>query len=286
MKPFEFHQATSVKEAAEVLVSNGTTMLLAGGQSLLLHLKAREIAPELVVGIGHLNELRGCADEGDRLVIGACTTYAALAGEVLPGPRQLIAEVAGNLADIAIRNVGTVGGAICEADPAFDFPVLALSLSASLEVTSAAGSREVALADFYAQPRSERLARGEIVTAVSFPAKAPSTGAAFEKFRYRHFEAAITSIGCVVDVSESGEVESAVVAVGGATSVPTRLHRAEAVLVGQRVTDDVAARVAEVAMDEADVTTQTPFAGRDYRRHLVGVLTRRAAVSAYGKSRG
>ena len=179
--------------------------------------------------------------------MGATTTYAQLSRADLRGWHAEIAAIAGNLADRPVRTMGTIGGALCAADPRFDMLTLVTGVGARLEVLSFDGGRMVDPTEFLAG--DGRLEPGEILTAVRFPAVATFDVVVFEKFRQRTFDAALASVLCAVRTDGEGRLTELRLTVGAATPVPVVAAQTCAAVLGTPAADldvaDVAARVVE-----------------------------------------
>jgi carbon-monoxide dehydrogenase medium subunit len=278
VKAFTYLTPSGPAEAVGLLREHGPdARVIAGGQSLLLAMKDRSARPPVLVSLAGVRELSGIRTEGDELVVGATTTYAQLSRAALPGWHAEIAAIAGNLADRPVRTMGTIGGALCAADPRFDMLTLVTGAGAQLEVLSAEGVRTVDAAGFLAG--DGRLGAGEILTAVRFPGVAAYDVVVFEKFRQRTFDAAVASVLCAARTEADGSRADLRITVGAATPVPVVATRASAALVGSPASavdvEDVARRVVEDSLgDRGDAPPV------QYSRELVSALTRRALTRA------
>lgn len=285
MRPFEFIQAASVPDALDALGRLGErASVIGGGQSLLLELKARSRSPEALVSISGVESLRGANYDGDDLVVGPMTTYAELATSAFPkGSHQMIAACAGDIADIPVRNMGTIGGSICQAGHRFDMPVATMTLGAQLVVQSARGERTLGVDDFVLGDGKTALEDDELLTAIRIPSNG-ATAWAFEKYRFRKFDAALASAACTLELDDEGTVQKVRLIVGAAASTPVRVTQAEAVVQGNEITDDSAGEAGRMAMDEVDAIDNSPYAPRDYKRELVRTLVARSLLSARARA--
>src|SRR5437870_4390308 len=148
---FEYHRATSVKEALGLLKQFGDdAKLLAGGHSLLPMMKLRLAQPGHLVDIGRIKEMNFIREEGGRIVIGGGATHeAVMASELVRSKLPLLADCAGLIGDVQVRNRGTIGGSLAHADPAADYPAAVLALDGEIKVESAQGARSIKAADFF-----------------------------------------------------------------------------------------------------------------------------------------
>jgi carbon-monoxide dehydrogenase medium subunit len=193
---FAYARATSVANALELLAMHGDkAKVLSGGQSLIAAMSLRLVAPELVVDIGDLGELRGIAVKGETLVIGALTRHADLlkSSDIVKRTPLLAAAVA-HVAHPAIRNRGTIGGSLAQADPASELPACMLALDATIVVRGPGGELRIAAAEFFTGIYETRLAPQDLLVAIELPV--PHRGAAhfFHEFARRHGDYAIVGL--------------------------------------------------------------------------------------------
>jgi carbon-monoxide dehydrogenase medium subunit len=271
MRPFTWLAPDTTQEAVALLREHGPgARVIAGGQSLLLAMKERTVGPSHLVSLGAITGLAGVtADPDGALVVGAATTYAALTRAALPGWHGVLSDVAGDLADRPVRNRGTIGGALCAADPRFDVPAFAVGVDAVLRISGPADDRTVPAAEFLRGNGLTALGQDEILTAVVLPPLPTWDAVVFEKFRHRVFDAAIVSATCALRHGPDGSPVAIRVTVAGVSATPTVLV-VDAASAG-RAAGDVAAET--VLPDAADEPTR-------YRRELVRTLVRRAVDRA------
>ena len=277
---FEYFAPTTIDEALGLLREHADATVLAGGQSLMPALRLRLAAPETIVDIGKIDDLRGVRDDGDALVIGAMTPHSTVQTDPLVAEHaQLISLATATVGDPQIRHRGTFGGSLAHADPAADLPVVAVALDASFVIAGAGGRRTVPAADFFEGIFSTALGDDELLVEVRVP-KYTGWGAHYEKFSRVAQGWSIVSVGAAVRV-DGGAIAEARVGLGNMGPAPVRATAVEAALVGQPATADA---VREAAARAADGTSPvTDLNGdADYRRHLATVLTRRAVLAAAG----
>lgn len=262
----EYRRASSVDDALGVLAEHGDdAKLLAGGHSLVPLMKLRLAAPELVVDVGALDELRYVRDEGDTLAIGALSRYRDLERDPLLGAHApLLAHVSGEIGDRQVRHRGTIGGSVVHGDAAADLPAALLACAAVFVVRGTGGSREVPAGEFFLGPFTTALGPDEILTEIRVP-KHTGRGWAFEKFTRRAMDWAI--VGVAVCGDAVGLVNMA--------GTPLRAGATERAL-GDGADVAEAARLAAEGTNPVD----EPHATADYRRHLARVLTGRALTRA------
>src|SRR5437764_1263549 len=172
LRELDYARPESVEEAVKLLAGREDARALAGGQSLVNVMKTRVAAPELVVDLNGIDALRGITTDGGELVIGAMSTYADIVGSAdVAGARPILAECARTIADVQVRNRGTIGGNICSNDPTNHFPPLLAALGAELTIRGAEGERTVSTDEFFEGVFQTAVHPGELLTAIRVPAK-------------------------------------------------------------------------------------------------------------------
>ncbi len=273
---FSYLRAHSVGEAVQAFrAAEGEATYLAGGQSLLASMNLRLQAPSLLIDIASIDALRGISWRGDELRIGALTRHA----EILDSPEiaahvPLLAAAAPFVAHPAIRNKGTIGGSLALADPASEFPAVALALGARIELDNGERTRIVSAEDFFVDLYETAAEPDEIVTAVWFPRAKSDERFAFDELARRRGDFAI--VGIAVAAEFCGDIVDDIrIVFFSVGPTPLRARGVEAVLQGgdlsaARIAESVAALAQELedASDDAQTSATT-------RRHLAGVLLRR-----------
>ncbi len=272
-----YHRAGSVDEAVQLLAANEGAKVLAGGHSLIPAMKLRLAAPQALVDIGHIDALRGISLEGGSLVIGALTTFAAVASsDLVQAHAPVLAEAAGVVGDPAVRNRGTIGGNVSHGDPASDPPTALTALGATYNFSGPGGERSIAASEFPTGLLENALLDNEILTGVSVPALAPGCGSAYVKFPHPASRYAVVGVAVIVG-AEGGSCSSASVVIGGVETTPTRASSVEAALVGSDLGDGALdAAAAAVAGDFTGDPMSDIFASDEYRRAMAAVYLRRA----------
>ena len=278
---FDYHAPTTVEEALQLLATSGDDVkILAGGQSLIPVLRLRLAAPEVMIDLGKITELRGIRDDGDALVIGAMTPHSEVASSPLVRQHAtVLAEAAETVADPQVRHRGTFGGALAHADPAGDLPAPVLALGAELEIAGPGGRRTVPAAEFFEGLFATAIGEDEILTQVRVP-KHTGWGGHYEKFTRVAQQWSIVAVAAAVR-AEGGSIAEARVALTNMGAVPIRAHAVEQALRGQPATAQAVAAACAAAAEGTDPPTDLN-GDADYRRHLAGVLTRRAVLAAAG----
>jgi carbon-monoxide dehydrogenase medium subunit len=284
MRPFSYLEPSSVDEALSELAEHGErARLIAGGQSLLLELKDRVRAPGQLISLARLDGLRGWRRADKRLFLGAATTYRQLRDSPPDGPLAGLGEVASRIADLPVQTMATVGGAVCQADPRFDLPVVTTALGAEFVLRSPGGERRVPAGEFFTGPGRTAARPDELLTSLSFPEPPAGCWWAFRKFRIRSMDAALVSVA-VAGRTDPGRVLRDVVVVAGAcTERPVRVAGVERLLDGAPAGPYLAAEAGDLLASLLDpVPRGWPFPAPEYLRHMSGVLLRRALSEADG----
>ena len=278
---FDYVSPTTVEEALRALADAGDEgKVIAGGQSLLPVLRMRLNAPEVVIDIGKIDSMRGVRDDGDAIVIGALTTHAEVQADPLVREHALlITKAVSEVADPQIRHRGTFGGALAHADPAGDLGAPALALDAEFVVAGSGGTRTIAATDFFVDLFTTAMEDSELLTEVRIP-KRSGWGAHYEKFVRVAHQWPIVAVAAAVKV-EGAQIAEARVGLTNMGSTPLRATSVERALVGQPATDE-AVRLAAASAGEGTNPPSDLNGDADYRRHLAGVLTRRAVLAAAG----
>jgi len=278
---FDYVAPTTVEEALAALAQHGDdAKIMAGGQSLLPVLRMRLNAPEMVIDLGRIDSLRGVRDDGDAIVIGAMTQHAVIATDPLVEEHALLLHKAvQHLADSQIRHRGTFGGALAHADPAGDMGAPALALGASFVIAGSGGTRTVSADDFFVDLFETAIGEDEILTEVRVP-KHTGWGAHYEKFVRVAHQWPIVAVAATVR-AEGGTITEARVGLTNMGSTPLRARGVEEALAGQPATVDAVRAASERATDGTNPPSDLN-GDADYRRHLAGVLTRRAVLAAAG----
>ncbi|MBD3678472.1 MAG: xanthine dehydrogenase family protein subunit M [Rhodobacteraceae bacterium] len=272
---FRYERPESLSAALALLAdeANGAQPL-AGGQSLMPMLNFRVAAPEMLVDLSGVAELRGISDSGDSIRIGAMTRYRDLAEwSDLEAKLPLVALALPHIAHHAIRNRGTIGGSISLADPAAEMPALMMALDAEITLTSADGERTVPASEFFLGFYETAREENELVTSVRVPAATSGQRSAFYELAPRHGDYAMAGVAMVADAASP--ITNLRAAFFGIAGQPIRLSVLEAALNGKAPDDEAAITVATAAFDEVDFIDDLK-ASAATRRHLAGVVLKRA----------
>jgi carbon-monoxide dehydrogenase medium subunit len=282
--PFEYHAPTSLPEAIALLGRYGeAAKLMAGGHSLLPMMKLRFAQPAHVIDLGRIPDLRGIAEVGDELHIGAMTTENELIWSPLVARKvPLLVEGARAIADPQVRYRGTVGGDISHGDPGNDHPALMMALDASFVLRGPAGERVLKADGFFLGLYSTQMEPGEVLTRIQVPVPAAGSGWAYEKLKRKIGDFA-TAAAAVLLRLQGGKVARASIALTNVGPTPLKARQAEAFLVGRALDDASVAEAARLAMEICDpVADQRGDA--EYKRAMAGEMTRRALRKAESRA--
>jgi CO/xanthine dehydrogenase FAD-binding subunit len=286
---FEYLAATKLEEALELLSQHKDDeyKIIAGGQSLNTMMKHRLISPEYIIDIKGLSDLDYINfDAKDGLRIGALTTHRSLEkSPVIKEKFSVLAEMEENVASVETRNWGTVVGDLCNADPAADPAPVFIALNAKLKIACSGEERTVDAEDFALDFFETTVQPGEMVTEIQVPVVPPNTGIKFAKYSQMLGDYALGSAAVLITLDEKKEIcINARIGLGGAGSTPIRARKAEAVLKGKKITDDLLAEAGRTASEETNPTTGIE-ASAEYKRELAGTLVKRIGKEAWDRAR-
>ncbi len=279
---FEYARPTTVDEALQAIADGGDDVkIMAGGQSLIPVMRLRLAAPETVVDLSRVTELRGVRDDGDAIVIGSMATHH----DVMTDPlvlqyAPLIAEATETVADRQVRARGTFGGALAHADPAGDLPAVALALDAEFVIAGPEGRRTVPASEFFVDYLTTALEEAELLVEIRVPKLAGEWGMRYEKFNRVAQAWSIVAVAAVVR-RENGHIAEARIGLTNMGSTPLRATAVEAALAGADASPETIAAAARSAAEGTSPSSDLN-AQADYREHLAQVLTRRAVTAAAG----
>jgi carbon-monoxide dehydrogenase medium subunit len=268
LREVEYARPASVQEAVRLLSENEGARALAGGQTLINVMKARAASPDMLVDLIGLDELKGIDLAADgTLTIGAMTTYTEIMASAEARARPILGEVCAQIADVQVRNRGTIGGNVCSNDPTNHFPPVLAALQASMTIRGPESERTVTAEEFFQGVFVTAVAQGELLTKVTVPERAAGQGDGF----------AFLGVGKdgtgIVNVAASVQDGTARIAIGCVSATPI-VVTAEA--------DEVSVRK---AVHEAEFEPPSDVhASAEYRRHLAEVLAARAVEQARGSA--
>ncbi|HUO69448.1 MAG TPA: xanthine dehydrogenase family protein subunit M [Solirubrobacteraceae bacterium] len=281
--PCDYERATSVEGAIASLQRVGSSArIIAGGHSLIPMMKLRLATPEHLIDINDLHELSYITDHGTEIRIGALTRHVELlTSELLKSKLPVFADAEEVIADPVVRNRGTIGGSLCQADPAEDLSSVCSALKATVVLKGPDGERTVPLSEFHVGPFMTVVADAEILTEVRIPVK-PGAGSAHEKVERRAGDFAIAAASAAVWI-DGGTIADAGIALSAVGPKPIEVTRAEELLKGKSPSEELFEQAGQIASEDCMPAAD----GRgpiDYKRHLAAVLTKRALRRACARA--
>ena len=276
---FDYHAPSSLADVLALLARHGDeARVLAGGHSLVPAMKLRLAEPRVLVDLSRVAELRGISEKDGRIVIGAMTTHAELASSALLAAKcPLFAETAPQIGDLQVRNRGTIGGSLAHADPAADWPPVALALDAEIEVAGPSGLRTIPVTAFFTDIMQTALGPGEVLRAIRV--RPTGTSVAYVKTEQKASGFALCGVAAVVDRAAN----RVAVAITGIATTPFRASQVERALEGGPFTADRIAEAARAAAAGAQLLSDM-HGSAEYRAHLAQVNVQRAIARAFART--
>lgn len=286
--PFTHHRPETIEEALELLEELADAELMAGNQSLGIVMANRLATPDHLVDINGIDDLAYIEESEGEVRIGAMTTHRTLErsdrlAEILP----MLPDAAGQIAGPAVRNQGTVGGSLGEADPAGNYPAALLALDGSITLHSLEGTRTIPVSEFFIAYMFTDLREEELIESVTIPTEpfpVERTGMAFVELKRaaQTFPtvSAATSVRVDDPTADEPAIEDARITLANAADIPLRVEEAESVLEGASLSEDGLAEVAEIVTDS--VTPEGEMhADREYKEEVAGEYAKRSIKQAY-----
>ncbi len=279
---FDYHRPDSVAGAAQMLAEFGEgAKILAGGQSLVPMLAMRLAFFDHLVDITRLADLKGIEHRDGTVWIGAATTDATVGADAqISAAVPLLARVTPFVGHFQIRSRGTLGGSIAHADPAGEYPAVALALDADVETVSPRGRRAIPAAEFFTGLWETALEPDEVLTGVRFPVWAGRCGFAVQEFARRHGDFAIAGVVMAVELDGDDRVSRCGIGLLGLGSTPRRASAAEAAIVGRAVSDITPEELGELAMTGLDDIPTDLQGSASYRTRVGAEMVARAWTEA------
>jgi carbon-monoxide dehydrogenase medium subunit len=279
--PFTYERATSIDGAIAAL-QRSESRIIAGGHSLLPLMKLRLANPEHLIDINDLTDLAYIREEGDEIRIGALTRHAdLLKSELLARHFPIFGDAEMVIADPVVRNRGTIGGSLCQADAAEDLSAVCSAVHAKVKIHGAEGDRIVPMSEFHIGPYMTAVSDGEILTEIRLPLR-PGAGSAHEKVERRAGDWAIAAAGAAVWL-DGGKVADVGIGLSAVGPTTIELPRVRELLVGQAPSEELFEQAGAIASEDCAPIPDSrgPV---DYKRHLAGVLTKRALRRATARA--
>jgi carbon-monoxide dehydrogenase medium subunit len=288
MKPpsFDYVAPATVGEAVTLLDDfDGEAKILAGGQSLMPLLNMRMARPGLLIDVARVPDLDYVREQDGEIAVGAMARQRNVEfADVVRSKHPLFYETLMHIAHPQNRNQGTVGGSIAHADPAAELPSLALLLGARMKALGPDGEREISAEDFFVTYLTTSLDFSEVLTEVRFPLLAAGTGWSIQEVARRHGDYALTGGMATLSLDASGHCANTRIVLFGVGATPVRVRAAEAVVNGEKPGEAVFAAAGAKAGAEIEEPLSDVHATAEFRRHLAGVVCRRALAEAVGRA--
>ena len=286
--PFQYHAPTTVDDAVQLLAELGDeAKVLAGGQSLVPMLNLRLARFEHLVDIGRIGELRGIERRNGSLVIAAGTRDSVIEfDETIAGAVPLLAAVTPLIGHFQIRNRGTIGGSLAHADPAAEYPAVAVALDATFDIVSAGGSRSVPASEFFDGVWSTSLEDGELLRSVAFPVWSGRSGFGVAEFARRHGDFALAGAVIAVQVDSDDKISRCGIGLIGMGSTPERPAGAEAAILGRPAAEVDADEVGRLAVADLDSIPSDLHGSDAYRSRVGAAMVSRAWTRAITEALG
>lgn len=281
MKPsaFAYHDPRSSGDLMALLAKLDNAKLLAGGQSLMPMLNLRLVAPDHLIDINRIPELAGIRLSAERVEIGAMTRQAdVLASGDLASVAPVFGQALAHVGHLQTRSRGTIGGSCCHLDPAAELPALCALLDTEFDVIGPHGARLVPASDWFRGYLQSALDEREILRAIRWRPWSRGHGHGFHEYARRRGDFAIAGAAALLDFAADRSIRRAAIVAFGVEPAPRRLGRTERALLGRKLDNEALAAAAEEARS-LDAMSDLHVSA-EYRRHIAGVVTRRALADA------
>ncbi|MGH9472769.1 MAG: FAD binding domain-containing protein [Terriglobales bacterium] len=282
---FHYRRAATLAEASRWLAEDDGARAIAGGQSLVPLMKLRLASPSLLVDLGSIPGLNVIRAANGSICLGPMARHAEIARSELAGRIPLLRDCAAGIADVQVRNMGTIGGSVAEADPSGDWPTALLALNTEVRCSSPAGDRAMPLAEFITDAFTTALAPGELVSELIVRAPGGGHGSAYTAFKRTAPVYATVNTAVALQVDPAGRCQEARIVLGCIALRPLRARGAEAILTGQALSESTVAAAATAAADAAEPPADTR-GSTEYKRLLIRALVLRSLRAAWARSRG
>ncbi len=284
---FDYCAPASMDEVMRAIEEHSDDFrVLAGGQSLIPMMKLRLSNPGFLIDLRLVSELDSIAYDNGVLVLGAMTSYRSIeTSPIVAQHSPILRDIASKVADVQVRNRGTIGGAIAHADPAGDMSAGLIAAKGVVTVQGPSGRRNLSADEFFVDAYTTELSDDEILVEFRFPAVGTTSGQAYEKIANRASHFAVVGVAAVVELGASGSVKQIDLGITGAGYKPTRAHKSEKALLGMDPSDEAIHAASKLATDGIECI-EDMHGSSEYRANLVEVLARRAITKAVERAKG
>jgi carbon-monoxide dehydrogenase medium subunit len=285
---FEYLVPKTTEEALKLLsqYDEEECKVIAGGQSLIILMKQRLLTPKYLIDIKGLSDLDYIKlDEKEGLKIGALTTHRAIEkSPVIQKGFSVLAEMEQNISSVETRNWGTIGGNVSHGDPGGDPAPVLITLNAKLKLISSSGERTIDAEDFTLDYFETALRHDELLAEIQIPTLPPNTGVKFTKYSQIAGDYATASVGVLITLDKNEICDNVRIALGSVGIAPMRAKKAEDILKGKKISDDLLTEAGQVASEEASPTSDAEVS-EEYKRELVKVLVKRVGRDALERAK-
>jgi aerobic carbon-monoxide dehydrogenase medium subunit len=282
-EPFEFYQPTTLQEASRLLKDKGDGgRFLAGGTDLVIAMKEKGLLPKYIVDLKRVPNLSGIRENADgSITLGTLTTmYEIETSPLIKKKFPFLAQSAAEVGSIQIRNRATIGGNMCNATPSADTAPALIALNAAAQIAGVAGEHTMNLEEFFKAPGRNAMDPAEILTAITIPKTGPHLVGEYIKFSPRDMmDLAYIGVAVVYDLGSDKRCTGVRIVLGAVAPTPIRAKNSESLLEGQVLSEELATKVGDEAAREAKPISDVRSSA-DYRRAMVGVMTKRAVLNA------
>lgn len=289
VKSFEYRAATSVREAVSMLNETGRKVrALAGGTDLLPRMRSGLVDADVLVDVKPIDQLNGLVSDRDGLTIGAAVPlYRIYEDKGIAAAYPALVDAIANLGGVATQGRASLGGNLCNAAPSGDSIPALIVLGATCSVAGVRGRRRLPVAEFCTAPGQTDLKRGELLVSIHVPPPTMHMGSRYLRFTSRNeMDIAVVGVGASLVLNKNhSKIRSGKIALGAVAPTPLFVKRASEVLVGRTPSEELWAEAAVLAQDAANPISDVRGSARQ-RKHLVGVLTKRALHGAHARALG
>jgi carbon-monoxide dehydrogenase medium subunit len=285
---FEYFVPKTIEEALKLLsqYEEGECKVIAGGQSLIILMKQRLLMPKYLIDIKGISDLDYIKlDDKQGLKIGALATHRSIEkSPIIQNGFSVLAEMEQNISSVETRNWGTIGGNVSHGDPGGDPVPVLIALNAKLKMISLSGERTVDAEDFTFDYFETALRHDELLAEIQIPRIPPNTGVKFTKYSQIAGDYATASVAVLITLDKNEICDNVRIALGSVGIAPMRAKKAEEILKGKKISDDLLAEAGQIASEEASPTTDAEVS-EEYKRELVKVLVKRVGREALARAK-
>jgi aerobic carbon-monoxide dehydrogenase medium subunit len=283
---FEYVAPKSIGETIELLAQQGEdAKLLAGGQSLVPMMKLRVARPKYLIDINRIPDLAYVREQNGKLHCGAMTRHVQMEESPLIKEKiPMLSQAASVIGDVQVRNRGTLGGALVEADPSGDWGAVTMALNAQMKCAGPRGERLISATDFFTFAYTTALESNEILTEIIFPVPGAGTASTYAKLERVAGDFAIASAAVQMDLDSNGLCRSIGVGVAGSASIPQKAFSVEELLIGKMITPEIISEAGRLVQESADPVEDLRGSAA-YKKRALGAVLKRALSESLQKAR-